>query len=239
VASLIPVLTFTLGKNKLTSLPPSIRHLTSLEELQISGNSIQYLPSEVFGLPLKKIGLYPNPWLPYPPLEQFSKTPRLLGPLKSNFVVPPLTEICVRVLLSKPSTETPEKLKPKTNLEYCVEMPLSRWDLPAKYLAVLEASVRAGQPQSLSPDAGGARRKEYDAMRDARSSLCANQQRHVGTSSCFSEPAEVRYEWVKRINEVDVGGLVPIEWRGCSCGCLEFLEEPDMGDDDDITFGQD
>lgn len=115
-------------------------------------------------------------------------------------------------------------------------MPLSRWDLPPKYLAILEASVPGGQPRLVSPNASGARRKEYDAMHDACSSLCANQQRHIGVSSCFSEPAEVRYEWVNRINEVGVGGQIPVQWRGCSSRCLEFLEEPDMGDDDDITF---
>ena len=207
-----------------------------MEELQIGGNRIQYLPSEILRLPLKTIGLRPNPWLP---LEQSPKTPRLLGPLRSNFVVPPLAEICLRILLSKPTPGTPGRLKSKTNLEHYVEMPLSQWNLPPRYLAILEASVPDGQPRSVSPDASGVQRKEYDAMQDARSSLCANQQKHIEVSSCFSEPAEVRYEWVKRIKEVDVGGLVPVEWRGCSYRCLEFLEEPDTGDDDDIIFGQD
>ena len=209
-----------------------------MEELQIGSNRIQYLPSEIIRLPLKKIGLHPNPWLPSPPLEPSPKTPRPLGPLQSNFVVPPLAEICLRILLSEPTPGTPGKLKPKTNLERHVEMPLSRWDLPPRYLAILEASVPDGQPRSVSPDASGVQRKEHDAMLDARSSLCADQQKHIGVSSCFSEPAEVQYEWVKRINDVDVGGLIPVEWRGCSYRCLEFLEEPDMGDDDDITFGK-
>ena len=237
MASLI--LIFAPGKNNLTGLPASIRHLTSLEELQIGGNRIRSLPSEILRLPLKKVGLHPNPWLPEPPLEQLPKTPRLLGPLQSNFVVPPLTEICIRIMLSKPTPATPAKLKPKTNLELHMEMPLSRWGLPAKYLAILEASVPSGQPRSVSPIASGVQRKEYDAMQDARSALCANQQRHIGVSNCFSEPAEVRYEWLGRINEVDVGGLIPVEWRGCSYNCLGFLEEPDMGDDDNTTFGQD
>ena len=231
MASLIPVLIFTPGYNNLIGLPSSIHHLTSLEELQIGGNRIQYLPSEILRLPLKKIGLHPNPWLEPPP-----KTSRLLGPLQSNFVIPPLTEICIRTLLSRPTSENLGKQKPKTYLECSIEMPISRWCLPGKYSAILEASVPDGQPRSVEV---GAERKEYNAMQDACSSLCANQQKHVEESSCFSEPAEVRYEWVKRINEVDVGGLIPIEWRGCSYGCLEFLEEPDMGDDDDITFGQD
>jgi hypothetical protein len=237
VSPLIPALTFAPGNNNLTALPPSIRHLRSLEELQLGGNRIQYLPSEIIKLPLKTIGLHPNRWLPCP-LEESSKIPRLLGPLQSKFVIPPLTEICVRILLSKPSSETPAG-QPKTYLERHVEMPLSQWELPPNYLAILEASVPSGQRQSVSPDADGGWRKEHDAMLDARSSLCPNQQKHIGVSSCFSEPAEVRYQWVKRINEVDVGGLIPVEWRGCSYRCLEFLEEPDMGDDDDTTFGQD
>lgn len=230
------------GKNELTCLPPSIAHLTNLEELQIGSNRIRYLPSEILSLPLKKIGLHPNPWLKSPSSQPSSSNPRLLAPLQSKYVVPSLTELCLRVLLSKappkPNT-TPGKGKPKTVVEAFVELPLSRWELPDRYLAVLEASISDSQHNSSEDTGIGQSRKEYDAMLDARSSSCANQQLHLGKSSCFYEPAEMRYEWVKKINGKDAGGDIPVEWRGCSRGCLEFLDEPNMGDDDDIVFGED
>lgn len=45
----------------------------------------------------------------------------------------------------------------------------------------------------------------------------------------FVDHAEERFEWVKDVAEVVVsdlpGGVVPIQWRGCSSGCLDFLEK--------------
>ncbi|KAF8309050.1 hypothetical protein DL93DRAFT_2086226 [Clavulina sp. PMI_390] len=62
--------------------------------------------------------------------------------------------------------------------------------------------------------------------------------------------AEERLEWVREIAGVPVLGsqLVPILWRGCTTGCLDFLtdddeeEEEEKGgekDDDEFDFGSD
>ena len=34
---------------------------------------------------------------------------------------------------------------------------------------------------------------------------------------------EQRFTWERRIAGVDVGGAVPVRWRGCQQGCLDFL----------------
>jgi hypothetical protein len=40
----------------------------------------------------------------------------------------------------------------------------------------------------------------------------------------FVTPAEERYTWETVVAGVDVGGSVPLKWRGCLCGCLDFLD---------------
>ena len=34
---------------------------------------------------------------------------------------------------------------------------------------------------------------------------------------------EQRLTWERRIAGLDVGGAVPVRWRGCQRGCLDFL----------------
>ncbi len=48
----------------------------------------------------------------------------------------------------------------------------------------------------------------------------------------FTIPAEERYTWVNELAGVRVGestGGVPILWRGCGNGCLNFLDQGDAG----------
>ena len=35
--------------------------------------------------------------------------------------------------------------------------------------------------------------------------------------------AEQRFTWEHRIAGLEVGGVVPVRWRGCQRGCLDFL----------------
>ena len=50
-----------------------------------------------------------------------------------------------------------------------------------------------------------------------------------GAPSTFLSHAEERMEWVTQIGRVSFpsSGLIPILWRGCSNGCLIFLDEED------------
>ena len=34
---------------------------------------------------------------------------------------------------------------------------------------------------------------------------------------------EQRLTWERRVAGLDVGGAVPVRWRGCQRGCLDFL----------------
>jgi hypothetical protein len=43
----------------------------------------------------------------------------------------------------------------------------------------------------------------------------------------FVEHAEERFEWVTSLAGCQLGGAVPVLWRGCSAGCLDFLEAED------------
>jgi hypothetical protein len=48
----------------------------------------------------------------------------------------------------------------------------------------------------------------------------------------FVLPAEERYTWVNELAGVRVGettGGVPLLWRGCGPGCLDFLDEGKAG----------
>ncbi|KAF8748354.1 Leucine-rich repeats protein [Rhizoctonia solani] len=51
------------------------------------------------------------------------------------------------------------------------------------------------------------------------------------TSSCgiFVQPAEERLEWVTVLAGCELSSAVPILWRGCSVGCLAFLDGSDSG----------
>jgi len=41
----------------------------------------------------------------------------------------------------------------------------------------------------------------------------------------FVKHASERFSWERQIAGVDVGGAVPLRWRGCLQTCLDFLDE--------------
>ncbi|KAL0581961.1 hypothetical protein V5O48_000018 [Marasmius crinis-equi] len=54
--------------------------------------------------------------------------------------------------------------------------------------------------------------------------------RHAGTISTFVIPAEERFTWEHTVAGVSNLGHVPIRWRGCQKGCLDFLASPPRED---------
>lgn len=70
------------------------------------------------------------------------------------------------------------------------------------------------------------RHLEWDVAADA----------HRQTRRVFLHPAEERFEWVEIAKTKDI----PIQWLGCSPGCLAFLEdeEDDWPLDDGFEWGQ-
>lgn len=95
----------------------------------------------------------------------------------------------------------------------------------------------------LEPFSPQKRREENDPRYDLSFSVCPDKNHGIGVKRSFIEPAEARYFWVKKIGDADTGGLVPLLYRGCGPGCLDFLEdrlvgegEDEPGDDDDLVF---
>lgn len=55
--------------------------------------------------------------------------------------------------------------------------------------------------------------------------LCPSpKHQQLCTPRLFIQHAEERYTWETMIAGVEVGGSVPMRWRGCQRGCLNFLE---------------
>lgn len=115
--AVIPLISISQGDNQIEYLPPSICCLTSLKELNLSNNKLQYLPAEILQLSLDSLRLVSNPFLKTPEQktpeqdrlpssdrEASSQPRRVLGPRTRRWPdqgpVPHLHEIAYRVLLS-------------------------------------------------------------------------------------------------------------------------------------------
>ena len=61
-----------------------------------------------------------------------------------------------------------------------------------------------------------------------------------GRKAVFVNHAEERFTWEYTIAGILVGEPlgVPLHWRGCSQGCLDFLGSHDASDSDDATFSK-
>lgn len=184
------------GQNNLTHVPPSIRYLTSLRELNLGGNQLRYLPSEIQLLPLQTVGLHPNPFMPPPassapspkasPSTSIHKAP-CFSPLETRSTLPSLAEYALRVLLSDASTSPmptitspSSSIHKKTILETLVELPLSnRYRLNSNMVRILEAScstnVRPGRSR--------------DAMDYVRGSVCPSKKHAMRAPTNFGSSA--------------------------------------------------
>ena len=54
-------------------------------------------------------------------------------------------------------------------------------------------------------------------------SVCPSPHHH--NKSVFVKHAEERFTWEESVAGVNVGGAVPVRWRGCQWGCMDFLNE--------------
>lgn len=214
------LLIYTTGANKLTVLPAGIGRLSSLRELNIANNRLQFLPSEIQDLTLSTLHLHPNPFFPFP-LSDNEKPLRAVGPIKRPFVssVPTLSELALRTLL-RPTDSTlhvDHRLKPRTRLEEVMSVSdIDGLHLPEHVQRVIRASTghersRRDEPssQSLAED-------------DMRMNVCPNRQHHhfhslIRTRSVhfgmvknepsptvFHTPVEERIEWVGRVAGVQI-----------------------------------
>ncbi|KAI0763830.1 hypothetical protein BD413DRAFT_616152 [Trametes elegans] len=104
----------SLRANALTSVPPQIAQLTSLKELNLAQNRLRWLPAEMLGMHLASLNVAANPWIA-PPTQcvrteaqrpEHSDSGSEVRPSVPtsetvvHFIVPPLTELCFRVLFA-------------------------------------------------------------------------------------------------------------------------------------------
>ncbi|KAG6891555.1 hypothetical protein C0992_004413 [Termitomyces sp. T32_za158] len=241
----------SLRNNKLVHIPPEIAQLRGLEELSIGQNHIQYLPAEMLQMTLKSLYLFPNPFLSPPPSSDpcslgsstMSRKRLLFTGAKQRQVsetiplnrVPSLNELLLRLLLSpidptKPNSETvletyyvlplPEEMPTLHSTE---QLPLNKVyfsrDLPPFARKTLDLSL----PGSVYLE------EDTTDMRSTADitgvGLCPSpKHQRLCTPRLFIQHAEERYTWETMIAGVEVGGSVPMRWRGCQQGCLNFLD---------------
>ncbi|KAK2463633.1 hypothetical protein APHAL10511_004384 [Amanita phalloides] len=234
--------------NNLTSLPPEIRYLTSLHTLNIAYNQLRYLPSEMLEMALSTLTVHPNPFLePEPvnavPAPHISLAGQVIS--RPTYILPrviPLVELCLRKLLS-PASKQPHD----TNLAAHYELPLQEFQfrnidppgkksiniiLPTHLRRILDACA-PGSVYDLEDEEEKDSRYEDDHITE--SGYCPRASRGAKEEGCgvFIRHAEERFSWESNVANVEVGARVPIRWRGCNWGCLEFLDEAAGNDKND------
>ncbi|KZP01664.1 hypothetical protein CALVIDRAFT_594360 [Calocera viscosa TUFC12733] len=188
----------SLRGNKLTSLPDCIGLLTNLRELNIAQNEITYLPASIFKLNLSVLALRPNPFLPPP-----NDFPATKLSLLMSHGCPSLKELCIRSLVSP--------------------RPYARIRDVALPIQDLAPSLSDSLHLSLAPEQKYHRQKADSNLKP----LCCPNVAHVEQDegeSWFVEPVEERMQWLTEVAGVHMDGAVPVLWKGCSVGCLDFLE---------------
>ncbi|KAG2011735.1 glucose-repressible alcohol dehydrogenase transcriptional effector [Coprinopsis cinerea AmutBmut pab1-1] len=209
------LVTLSLRNNRIEYLPPEIALLTQLRDLNVAVNRLTYLPCELDRLPLKTLHVHPNPFEEKPEPKRATAT-------ESKFDVPPLVEIACRILVSPPQPSFLEQFDtegpPRETLLNCylpVSPPVAR---------SLEACLPGCDLQSEPT--------EYDTMRITGMHKCPNPSHPpLEAPRYFVRPAEERMSWETHLAGLDVGGEVPVLWRGCSRGCLSFLDVEEIKED--------
>jgi hypothetical protein len=191
---------------------------------------------------LKKLSVTSNPFLSPPPVLEPTVIPGLLEsiprgpppssePIRRLGRVPPLVELVLRFLMA-PATDVSVdllSLEPIRNLptnfkaKYEIIQPGETRISPV-LLSMLEACIPgsvAGATSTIIPptssDRGGV---PPEPTADGRTSPGRCPTHDVD----FFRHAEERFTWERIVANVDLGAPgVPVRWRGCSHGCLDFL----------------
>lgn len=243
----------SLRGNRLTYLPGEICRLKNLKELNISLNRLTYLPWEIRDMNLDKLLVYPNPFLSEPSspfkltdsgaghrIPSTRRSIMRLASVRGDSVdnspspaaitvspvvtlldaVPPLTELCLRLLL----TSVGEGPGARTVITEYYDVPLSdQWNIPPHIHSILTESVpgiiRLRKRFSMDPLSMGSCQRSASQQGIAR---CANPKHWT---KMFIGHAAERFTWERYIAGVNVGGTVPLRWRGCMQTCLGFLDQ--------------
>ena len=168
-------------------IPPQIKDLKNLRELDVSVNKLRYLPAEMLQMQLIALNINVNLFLPnssptFAPLETrvgVSK-PELAG----GSAVPSLRESCFRILLCKADGSNSTNLE----AEYGSSQEVSVWNLSEAVRQVLSDCV----PGSVSVGSRGKRQRLDDGYEDeTRLGMGVCPSPYHEETSYFVEPVEV------------------------------------------------
>ncbi|TFK39992.1 hypothetical protein BDQ12DRAFT_734704 [Crucibulum laeve] len=219
----------SLRGNLLTYLPPEIARLKNLRTLNVAQNRLKFVPAELMDMQLNELNLHPNPFL-LPPSSSLKRlgTPVSETKVISQDCVPTLTELCFRILFSSPSSTTANTFSVQeptgTLLHASFALPIpeyGRQKLPQHVRDILEICV----PGSTQPSEVfvSSTRSSIDERAVTGIGICANPE-HRKQGRVFVRHMEERFTWESKIAGKPAGGAVPVRWRGCMQGCLDFLD---------------
>lgn len=173
---------------------------------------------------LRVLNLHPNPFL-VPPNSDDRPVSETVTLIQDRVL--PLTELLYRILVSPAPSTLFSKGNPDSFLSSHHDLPLPPTSLiPPRIAETLDACVPGSVCRS-------------DLMCEPRDDIsmgtCGNPG-HKG--HIFVKPVEQRLSWEKVIAGQNAGGMVPVMWRGCAHGCLDFLnpveaEDVEMAIDED------
>jgi hypothetical protein len=199
--------------NGLTRLPPEIAKLVNLRDLNVSFNKLEYLPSELTKMRLSLLNVMSNP---------FRRREHVARDVVSVF--PSLTELCLRVLLS-PSRRFPGR----TTLEEMFVLPLPDGRYPPSLVEILSVCV----PGAVSRPHAFVRKPPIITHTTITGTGTCQSPRHnyQHVTSVFAHHAEEGIVWTRDVAGVRLPEEVPVQWRGCMPGCLNFLEDDVINSD--------
>ena len=183
---------------------------------------------------LAQLHLHPNPFLkptfpltkPYPrPLLPHHAKSRPIHPLPRTI---PLVELALRALVSHhvfPELDPApgdSMLPPDANdtiLAVHYPLPLEQWDIPQPLRSILESCVPDTATYSSTEGP-----PDFNETGPSITGVGVCPSPRHDRRSVFVQHAEELFTWENRIAGVSVGGAVPLRWRGCQWGCLNFLD---------------
>ncbi|KAJ7601080.1 hypothetical protein C8J56DRAFT_25705 [Mycena floridula] len=237
-----------LRNNALTEIPPEIARLSNLQTLNIAQNRLVYLPAEMMQMSIERLVVIPNPFI-QPTSPSFLTSARQVSTFTHLFPrVISLFELCLRKLLSPSSIGGPLMLRQayETPLECQDPVPPPdkkrfRHRIPPAIHSVLDAcdpgSVYVDEEEPIGHQAG---RSDYFEVTGI--GKCPNPLHDSKVSpgaGIFVMHAEEAFSWESCVAGCRIGEAIPVKWRGCSRGCLDFLVPHSDGDERDIGVSED
>ena len=156
--------------------------------------------------------------------------------------MPSLLELCYRVLLSPSQLEFGGNATTLAGY-YILPIPGAWGDkpLPPSVRDVLNACIpeSVSAPKTMSPNST----PRVRLRARTQSALSADVEDEILGAGVCPNPAhsrklayvrhvKERFTWVDVVAGVSVGQDVPVRWRGCSKGCLSFLDGDEVADAD-------